>query len=216
MPITALREEALGEEAAGVVRQAVCLAMQRGHAQVTPLHVASAMLAASPASAAGVLRAACVRSQSHPLQHTTLVLCLDVALGRLAVARSSAASLIHDAPHVGPVPSNALVAVLRRAQAHRRRGSTVNDSGKVDLEDLVASVLDDPGVYRVIHAAGFSGSQFMASVENAAVSSDRASGDLATLPAPVYTNRAGGQPSLHTASELHRSLAADHVQGGGR
>ena len=31
---------ALGEEAVAVVRQAVSLAARRGHAQVTPLHIA--------------------------------------------------------------------------------------------------------------------------------------------------------------------------------
>ncbi|TVU29817.1 hypothetical protein EJB05_21404, partial [Eragrostis curvula] len=51
----------------------------RGNAQVTPLHVASAMLA----SPQGLLRAACLRSHSHPLQCKALELCFNVALNRL-------------------------------------------------------------------------------------------------------------------------------------
>ncbi|CAM0884334.1 unnamed protein product [Alopecurus aequalis] len=220
MRITVVREETLGEEAAAVVRQAVCLAMQRGHAQVTPLHVASAKLAASPASAAGgALRAACVRSQSHPLQHTSLELFLGVALSCLTTRRrASAADIHHHAQHVGPEPSNAFVAMLRRAQAHRRRCDAVEDGGcgKVELEDLVVSVLDDPGVDRVMRAAGFSGSQLRASIVDVAVPPHRASSDVTTLPGPVYTNMAGRQQSLHTAPELHRPpVAADGVSGGG-
>ena len=50
-----------------------------GHAQVTPVHLASAMLPTSPESS---VRVACVGSRSYSLQHKELHLCLDVTLGR--------------------------------------------------------------------------------------------------------------------------------------
>ncbi|KAE9465637.1 hypothetical protein C3L33_02455, partial [Rhododendron williamsianum] len=56
-------QQALTTEAANVVKQAVTLAKRRGHAQVTPLHVATTMLAPP----AGLLRTACLQSHSHPL-----------------------------------------------------------------------------------------------------------------------------------------------------
>uniref|UniRef100_A0A0E0KQG1 Clp R domain-containing protein n=1 Tax=Oryza punctata TaxID=4537 RepID=A0A0E0KQG1_ORYPU len=72
-------QQALTAEAAAVVKQAVSLARRRGNAQVTPLHVASAMLAPP----AGLLRAACLRSHPRPLQCKALELCFNVALNRL-------------------------------------------------------------------------------------------------------------------------------------
>jgi hypothetical protein len=133
MPVT--DGHSLGEEAIAVVRQAVSLAARRGHTQVTPLHIVTAMLS-SPAPAS-ILRAACIRSQSHPLQHNALDLCLDLALGGLAV------TVAH---HGGdPAPSNAFVAALKRAQA-RPYWRTGGAGGKVKLEKLVVSVFDDPSV----------------------------------------------------------------------
>ncbi|XBH96912.1 hypothetical protein VPH35_087214 [Triticum aestivum] len=170
----------LGEEAAVVVRQAVSLATRRGHAQVTPLHIASAMLS-SPAPAS-ILRAWCIRSQSHPLQHNLLDLCLDLALGRLAL------TVAH---HGGdPVPSNAFVAVLKRAQArpYRRTGGA---GGKVELEKLVTSVLDDPSPASHVRAS------VVASLEQ----STRAGCDVvARSPNPVADGiiAGEGQPSLQT------------------
>uniref|UniRef100_A0A804NZA9 Clp R domain-containing protein n=1 Tax=Zea mays TaxID=4577 RepID=A0A804NZA9_MAIZE len=165
-------QQALAAEAAAVVRQAVALARRRGHAQVTPLHVASAML-----SAAGLLRAACLRSHSHPLQCKALELCFNVALNRLPTA---AASMFHPHHHAGqqhaPVLSNALVAAFKRAQAHQRRGSVDGAqgqppqpvlAGKVDIDQLIISILDDPSVSRVMREAGFSSSQVKANVEKA-------------------------------------------------
>ncbi|KAK6131609.1 hypothetical protein DH2020_034623 [Rehmannia glutinosa] len=72
-------QQALTPEAAAIVTQAVALAKRRGHAQVTPLHVANTMLAAPT----GLLRAACQQSHSHPLQCKALELCFNVALNRL-------------------------------------------------------------------------------------------------------------------------------------
>ncbi|GJN28265.1 hypothetical protein PR202_gb16370 [Eleusine coracana subsp. coracana] len=93
-------QQALSAEAAAVVRQAVALARRRGHAQVTPLHVASAMLSPSPPGAgSGPLRAACLRSHSHPLQCKALELCFNVALNRLPAA--AAAVMFHAGGHAG-------------------------------------------------------------------------------------------------------------------
>ncbi|GJN06953.1 hypothetical protein PR202_ga24736 [Eleusine coracana subsp. coracana] len=93
-------QQALSAEAAAVVRQAVALARRRGHAQVTPLHVASAMLSpSSPGAGSGPLRAACLRSHSHPLQCKALELCFNVALNRLPAA--AAAVMFHAGGHGG-------------------------------------------------------------------------------------------------------------------
>ncbi|XBH96651.1 hypothetical protein VPH35_086996 [Triticum aestivum] len=188
MRITGGQEHALGEEAAAVVRQALSLARLRGHAQVTPLHIASAMLSASPAAAA-ILCAACARSQSHPLQqHNPLGLRLDVALGWLPLARP-ASVIHHGGDRVEPAPSNAFVAALKRAQVHRgRRGAVV---GK--LEQLALSILDDPSVDRVMRAAGFSSSQSQAgaSIVSAAVSWEhpsKASCDIMELQPSVIAH----------------------------
>jgi ATP-dependent Clp protease ATP-binding subunit ClpA len=185
--------QALGEEAASVVRQAVSLAEQRGHRQVTPLHMVSAMLSASPAC---ILRAACLSSQSHPLQHKTLDLCIDLALNQLAVAVSR-----RGGEPVEPARSNAFTAALKRAQAQGRRGPVGGD--KVELEQLVVSILDDPSVDRVMRTAGFSSSQVRASV----VSLEQS----ASFPEKI---RAGGQPSLQTVPELHLPVVTDDVPDG--
>ncbi|GJM85188.1 hypothetical protein PR202_ga01616 [Eleusine coracana subsp. coracana] len=74
-------QQALTPEATAVVKQAVSLARRRGNPQVTPLHVASAMLQHQQhgsSSSMGLLRAACLRSHSHPLQCKALELCFNV------------------------------------------------------------------------------------------------------------------------------------------
>ncbi|RLN09508.1 hypothetical protein C2845_PM11G07050 [Panicum miliaceum] len=115
-------QQALAPEAAAVVKQAVSLARRRGNAQVTPLHVASAMLhqqAPAAAPSTGLLRAACLRSHSHPLQCKALELCFNVALNRLP---ASASPLLGGHGHVyyPPSLSNALHAVAEvRALACR-------------------------------------------------------------------------------------------------
>ncbi|XP_044414847.1 protein SMAX1-LIKE 3-like [Triticum aestivum] len=171
----AVVQQALGAEAAGAVRQAACLARERGHAQVTPLHVASVMLFSAPGGG-GLLRAACIRSShppSHPVQLEGLQLCLEVALSRLPMAWPPAAATFHHRGAGAPVLelSNALMAALKRAQAHGRRGTT--DGGqrqppmiavKVELEQLAVSILDDPSVDRAMREAGFSGSRVKANV----------------------------------------------------
>lgn len=164
--------QALTQEAGTLVKQAVSLARRRGHAQVTPLHVASAMLA-SPTS---LLRKACLQSHSHPLQCKALELCFNVALNRLPASTSSSSLLLNPnhqfyPPHSHrPSLSNALVAAFKRAQAHQRRGSIENQQQpilalKIELEQLVISILDDPSVSRVMREAGFNSSHVKTRVE---------------------------------------------------
>ncbi|XP_042017180.1 protein SMAX1-LIKE 3-like [Salvia splendens] len=151
-------------EATAIVKQAVSLARRRGHAQVSPLHVASAMLA----SPAGLLKRACLQSHSHPLQCKALELCFNVALNRLP--NSASAPVLGPHSHL-PSLSNALVAAFKRAQAHQRRGSIENQQQpilalKVEIEQLVISILDDPSVSRVMREAGFSSTQVKSNVEH--------------------------------------------------
>ncbi|KAF2289654.1 hypothetical protein GH714_037724 [Hevea brasiliensis] len=159
-------QQALTAEAATVVKQAVTLARRRGHAQVTPLHVASTMLAAPT----GLLRTACLQSHSHPLQCKALELCFNVALNRLPASTSSPMLGTHSQQY--PSISNALVAAFKRAQAHQRRGSIENQQQpllavKIELEQLIISILDDPSVSRVMREAGFSSTQVKSNVEQA-------------------------------------------------
>ncbi|CAD5194655.1 unnamed protein product [Musa acuminata subsp. malaccensis] len=153
-------QQGLTPEAASVVRQAVFLARRRGHTQVTPLHVANTMLS----SPTGLLRAACLRSHSHPLRCKALELCFNVALNRLP------ASAPYHARHHLPSLSNALVAAFKRAQANHRRGCVEAQQPallavKIELEQLVVSILDDPSVSRVMREAGFCSTQVKSNVE---------------------------------------------------
>ena len=172
-------QQELAGDAAAVMHQAVSLARRRGHAQVTPLHAASAMLA----DAGGLLRAACLRSRasSHPLQYKALELCFNVALNRLATAGAPAAMFHHF--HRAPALSNALAAAFKRAQANQRRGGGSTSAvvaARVELEQLVISILDDPGVSRVMREAGFSSAEVKANVEKAVVSSSEQSSNTAS------------------------------------
>ncbi|KAJ1404769.1 P-loop containing nucleoside triphosphate hydrolase [Sesbania bispinosa] len=163
--ICSIQLQALTPEAATVVKQAVNLATRRGHAQVTPLHVASAMLATST----GLLRKACLQCHSHPLQCKALELCFNVALNRLP---ASTPSPLLGPQYTTPSLSNALVAAFKRAQAHQRRGSIENQQQhilalKIEVEQLIISILDDPSVSRVMREAGFSSTLVKSRVEQA-------------------------------------------------
>ncbi|KAL3585550.1 hypothetical protein D5086_012417 [Populus alba] len=108
-------QQTLTAEAASALKHSLSLARRRGHAQVTPLHVAATLLS----SRTSLLRRACLKSQphqtSHPLQCRALELCFNVALNRLP---TTPVPLLHGQPSL----SNALIAALKRAQAHQRRG----------------------------------------------------------------------------------------------
>ncbi|KAF0934271.1 hypothetical protein E2562_023629 [Oryza meyeriana var. granulata] len=221
-------QQALTAEAAAVVKQAVSLARRRGNAQVTPLHVASAMLHAGAGAApatTGLLRAACLRSHSHPLQCKALELCFNVALNRLPASAGASPLLGHGA-HVyyPPSLSNALVAAFKRAQAHQRRGSVETQQQpvlavKIELEQLVISILDDPSVSRVMREAGFSSTQVKANVEQAVSSIDASkpctTGGTATAspenPNPSGGAAAGSSPPVQEA-KLSKLLPLDQVR----
>ncbi|KAK7344719.1 hypothetical protein VNO77_14679 [Canavalia gladiata] len=158
--ICSIQLQALTPEAATLVKQAVNLATRRGHAQVTPLHVATIMLATSN----GLLHKACLQCHSHPLQYKALELCFNVSLNRLPSSTPTSTLL---GPHYStttPSLSNALVAAFKRAQAHQRRGSIENQQQqqqpilalKIEVEQFIVSILDDPSISRVMREAGFS------------------------------------------------------------
>ncbi|XP_020235659.1 protein SMAX1-LIKE 4 [Cajanus cajan] len=158
-------QQTLTAEAASVLKHSLGLARRRGHAQVTPLHVAATLLSLRASS----LRRACLKSQphqtSHPLQCRALELCFNVALNRLP---TTPGPLLHSQPSL----SNALIAALKRAQAHQRRGCIEQQQQqplltiKVELEQLIISILDDPSVSRVMREAGFSSTAVKTNIED--------------------------------------------------
>ncbi|XP_017983927.1 PREDICTED: protein SMAX1-LIKE 4 [Theobroma cacao] len=163
-------QQTLTTEAASVLKHSLSLARRRGHAQVTPLHVAATLLS----SRASLLRRACLKSQPHPTPHPlqcrALELCFNVALNRLP---TTPGPLLHGQPSL----SNALIAALKRAQAHQRRGCVEQQQQqplltvKVELEQLVISILDDPSVSRVMREAGFSSTAVRNNIEDSSASS---------------------------------------------
>ncbi|XP_023516456.1 protein SMAX1-LIKE 4-like [Cucurbita pepo subsp. pepo] len=164
-------------EAASVLKQSLSLARRRGHAQLTPLHVAVTLFSSRSSS---LLRQACFKSQplqtSHPLHCRALELCFNVALNRLP---TTPGPLFHGQPSL----SNALIAALKRAQANQRRGCLEQQQQqqqqqhqpvlaiKVELEQLIISILDDPSVSRVMREAGFSSTLVKSNLEDSSVSS---------------------------------------------
>ncbi|CAN6357696.1 unnamed protein product [Urochloa humidicola] len=219
-------QQELAGDAAAVMRQAVTLARRRGHAQVTPLHAASAMLA----DAGGLLRAACLRSRaasSHPLQCKALELCFNVALNRLATASAAAMfPSFHAAHHRPPALSNALAAAFKRAQASQRRGcGGVSSSpegqhpaasARVELEQLVISILDDPGVSRVMREAGFSSAEVKANVEKAAaavMASSSSPEQSSNTAASSTTASPPNHPKPNDSNSFKKAKAAVDVAG---
>lgn len=164
--VCSIHLQALTAEAATLVKQAVTLATRRGHAQVTPLHIATVMLATST----GLLRKACLQCHSHPLQYNALELCFNVSLNRLPASTPN--SLMSPPYSTTPSLSNALVAAFKRAQAFQRRGSIENQQQpilalKIEVEQLIISILDDPSISRVMREAGFSSALVKTRVEEA-------------------------------------------------
>ncbi|CAL9079267.1 unnamed protein product [Musa textilis] len=96
--------------------------------------------------------------------------------------------------------SNALKAALKRAQAHQRRGCPEQQQTpllavKVELAQLVISILDDPSVSRVMREASFSSTSVKAVVEQSLSSSSSSS---TTAPASTFTSPAS--PALFASS----------------
>ncbi|GFY80665.1 double Clp-N motif-containing P-loop nucleoside triphosphate hydrolases superfamily protein [Actinidia rufa] len=95
-----------------------------------------------------------------PIACRALELCFTVALERLPTTAASAE----------PPLSNALTAALKRAQAQQRRGCPEQQQQpilavKVELEQLIISILDDPSVSRVMREASFSSPAVKAAIE---------------------------------------------------
>ncbi|EYU42459.1 hypothetical protein ABFS82_10G132600 [Erythranthe guttata] len=167
-------QQTLTPDAATVLNHSISEAGRRNHGQTTPLHVAATLLS----SPSGFLRQACIRSHpnsSHPLQCRALELCFSVALERLPTA-AAAAQTQNAAAAEPPEPpiSNALMAALKRAQAHQRRGCPEQQQQpllavKVELEQLVISILDDPSVSRVMREAKFSSPAVKAAIEQSLI-----------------------------------------------
>ncbi|KFK29552.1 hypothetical protein AALP_AA7G148700 [Arabis alpina] len=202
--------QTLTPEAASVLKQSLTLARRRGHSQVTPLHVASTLLTSTRSN---LFRRACLKSHpftalgrqmAHPSLHCrALELCFNVALNRLPTNPNP---LFQTQPSL----SNALVAALKRAQAHQRRGcveqqqSQQNQSFlavKVELEQLVVSILDDPSVSRVMREAGLSSVSVKSNIE-----------DDSSVVSPVFY---GSSSSVGVFSSPCSPSSSENNQGGG-
>ncbi|KAJ0987672.1 hypothetical protein J5N97_006028 [Dioscorea zingiberensis] len=148
-------------DAARALDEAVAVARRRVHAQTTSLHVVSALL--SPSFHSAMLRDALARARSAAysprLQFKALELCFGVALDRLPSAHP---------PPAEPPMSNSLMAAIKRSQANQRRnpdtfhlysggaaGATTVAGVKVELQQMLLAILDDPVVSRVFGEAGF-------------------------------------------------------------
>ncbi|CAB4270948.1 unnamed protein product [Prunus armeniaca] len=159
-PVTVARQ-CLTPEAAHALDEAVAVARRRGHGQTTSLHAVSALLSLSSST----LREACARARnsaySPRLQFKALELCLSVSLDRVPSTQ------LADDPPV----SNSLMAAVKRSQANQRRQpenyhlyhqlsqqSSIS-AVKVELQQLILSILDDPVVSRVFAEAGFRSSE---------------------------------------------------------
>ncbi|KAK9097936.1 hypothetical protein Syun_024981 [Stephania yunnanensis] len=195
-------QQTLTPEAATVLNQSIAEAGRRNHGQTTPLHVAATLLAAQ----SGYLRQACIRSHpnsSHPLQCRALDLCFSVALDRLPSAQNVS-------PSLEPPISNALMAALKRAQAHQRRGCPEQQQQpllavKVELEQLIVSILDDPSVSRVMREASFSSPAVKATIEQALNSSSNSSNSIGSSPIGAC-GIAGFRPASAAAPTASRNL----------
>ncbi|CAL0320309.1 unnamed protein product [Lupinus luteus] len=181
-------QQTLTAEAASILKHSLVLARRRGHAQVTPLHVAAILLslrASSPFKRACLKSQAQFQTSSHPLHCRALELCFNVALNRLPTTQGP--SFLHNQPSL----SNALIAALKRAQAHQKRGCIEQQQQpllivKVELEQLILSILDDPSVSRVMREAGFSSTDVKNNIE------DNKTSTATTLTTSVFYNNSGG------------------------
>ncbi|GFP84382.1 hypothetical protein PHJA_000582000 [Phtheirospermum japonicum] len=163
-------QQTLSAEAASVLKHSLSLARRRGHAQVTPLHVAATLLT----SRASLLRRACVKS-SRTTSPTT-----PSNAGPWSSASTSPSTA---SPPPRPPPRRPAVPLQRprrrpqAGQAHQRRGCVEQQQPppliavKVELEQLVLSILDDPSVSRVMREAGFSSAAVKSNLEDANMSS---------------------------------------------
>ncbi|KAI3799959.1 hypothetical protein L1987_35265 [Smallanthus sonchifolius] len=169
-PVNIVRQ-CLAPEAVQALDEAVSVAHRRCHAQTSSLHAVSALLSL-PSSP---LREACGRARNSAyasrIQFKALELCLGVALDRL----SSTPHRVEEPP-----VSNSLMAAIKRSQANQRRqpenfhlyqqttscspSSPSVSTVKVELQNLILSILDDPVVSRVFGESGFRSSDIKLSI----------------------------------------------------
>ncbi|KAI0492465.1 hypothetical protein KFK09_026738 [Dendrobium nobile] len=188
-------QQTLTDEAAALLSQAISEAARRRHGQTTPLHVAASLLSCP----SGILREACVRSHphsSHRLQCRALDLCFSVALDRLPSSLPSNSESSSSSVKEPPI-SNALLAALKRAQAHQRRGCPEQQQQpllavKVELDQLVLSILDDPSVSRVMREASFSSPSVKASIEQSLSSPSNTSISQIAFFLPSHSSSTNG------------------------
>ncbi|CAN4113349.1 unnamed protein product [Withania somnifera] len=180
--------QTLTPDSSTVLNHSISEAGRRNHGQTTPLHVAATLLS----NPSGFLRQACIRSHpnsSHPLQCRALELCFSVALERLPTAPANGAE---------PPISNALMAALKRAQAHQRRGCPEQQQQpllavKVELEQLIISILDDPSVSRVMREASFSSPAVKNTIEQSLMrTSSSSSHHQSNVSLSTFTSMSGG------------------------
>ncbi|GMI97538.1 SMAX1-like 4, Arabidopsis thaliana heat shock protein-related [Hibiscus trionum] len=196
-------QQTLTAEAASVLKHSLGLARRRGHGQVTPLHVAATLLG----SRSSLLRRACIKSQqphqaSHPLQCRALELCFNVALNRLPTAPGPFFNG-QQQPATATL-SNALITALKRAQAHQRKGCIEQQKQqqqqpfltiKVELEQLIVSILDDPSVSRVMREADFSSTTIKNNIE------EYSSGAVSESPSTFWQTHFSEQNPLFFSSQ---------------
>ncbi|XP_010908402.1 protein DWARF 53 [Elaeis guineensis] len=171
-PVSSARQ-CLASEAAAALDDAVAVARRRTHPQTTSLHLVYALLSSSSSSSSppsSILRDALSRARSSAysprLQFKALELCFGVALDRLPSSSSHHHQQAAQAEE--PPVSNSLMAAIKRSQANQRRnpdtfhlyqqqqqGSSSFSGVKVELQQLVLAILDDPVVSRVFGEAGF-------------------------------------------------------------
>ncbi|KAI3809144.1 hypothetical protein L1987_25114 [Smallanthus sonchifolius] len=166
-----IARQCLSPEAIQILDEAVSVAHRRCHAQTSSLHAVSALL--SPPSSP--LREACGPARnsaySSRIQSKALELCLGAALDRLP----STPKRLEEPP-----VSNSLMAAIKRSQANQRRqpenfhlyqqtaacspSSASVSTVKVELQNLIMSILDDPVVSRVFGESGFRSSDIKLSI----------------------------------------------------
>ncbi|PIA59432.1 hypothetical protein AQUCO_00400367v1 [Aquilegia coerulea] len=166
-----IARQCLTQEASHALDEAVSVARRRSHSQTTSLHLISAFLSLPSSS----LRDACSRvtssSYAPRFQFKALELCFASALDRLPSTTQTQTKDVFDL--VEPPISNSLMAAIKRSQANQRRNpetfhlyqqqqqqqSSSSSSSlncvKVELQQLILSILDDPIVSRVFAEAGF-------------------------------------------------------------
>lgn len=196
--------QCLAKEAVHALNDAVAVAHRRGHAQTTSLHLISSLLS-QPSSS---LREACSRTRNNAysirIQFKALDLCLGVSLDRLPLAPTQIEE---------PPVSNSLMAAIKRSQGNQRRqpenfnfyqqqllcssSSSVNVV-KVELRNLIISILDDPVVSRVLAEAGFSSCEIKVAILRPVHQLFRSSRyKWPQQPAPMFLSNLNGDQHLN-------------------